>query len=180
MATMRKLLISALLVFVAPVGADELAPAPNVTAPIAGISPVLAQPAAAPLPAQQAADLLIHALSMIGVKYKWGGSSVENGFDCSGFVRHVFQEATGLDLPRNSAGISKLGDTVDPASLVPGDLVFFNTLRRRFSHVAIYIGEGRFVHAPRRGKSVEIADMNDSYWKKRFNGAKRLLQASTD
>ncbi len=122
-------------------------------------------------------SVLMHALSLIGVNYRFGGNSIERGFDCSGFVRHVFAEAVALDLPRNSYAMSRLGRSVDKDQLEPGDLLFYNTLRRQFSHVAIYLGEGRFVHAPSKGKQVEIVDMSDSYWKKRFNGARRLLQA---
>jgi cell wall-associated NlpC family hydrolase len=123
-------------------------------------------------------DLILHALSLIGVRYKFGGNTVE-GFDCSGFVRHLFQASFELDLPRASREISRLGETIDAKSLVPGDLVFYNTLRREFSHVGIYIGEGRFVHAPSRGKSVTIENMSASYWRKRFNGARRLVNEST-
>lgn len=119
--------------------------------------------------------VLMQALSLIGVNYRFGGSSLERGFDCSGFVRYVFAEAINMDLPRNSYAMSRLGVSIDKDQLEPGDLVFYNTLRRQFSHVAIYLGEGRFVHAPSRGKQVEIIDMADSYWKKRFNGARRLL-----
>ena len=120
-------------------------------------------------------NLLIHAISLIGVKYKYGGSSADAGFDCSGFVRHVFAESIAIELPRNSYAMGKLGDSVEKGDLRPGDLVFYNTLRRSFSHVGIYLGEGRFVHAPSRGKSVEIVDMSDQYWKRRFNGARRLV-----
>lgn len=120
-------------------------------------------------------DLLIHAISMIGVQYKLGGDSAQSGFDCSGFVRHVFAQSLSLQLPRSSYAIAKTGEPVEEGELQPGDLVFYNTLRRSFSHVGIYLGEDRFVHSPSRGKRVEIVDMNDSYWKKRFNGARRFV-----
>jgi len=120
-------------------------------------------------------NMLLHALSLIGVKYTFGGNSFDKGFDCSGFVRHVFAETLAIDLPRSSFAISKLGTPVAKDSLLPGDLLFYNTMKRHFSHVAIYLGEGRFVHAPSRGKRVEIVDMADSYWQKRFNGARRLV-----
>ena len=131
--------------------------------------------AANPLSSARLHDLLIHAISLIGVRYKFGGSSAQFGFDCSGFVRHVFGEAVSLELPRSSYAMGKLGLPVEKDELRPGDLVFYNTLFRTFSHVGIYLGEGRFVHAPSRGKSVEIVEMSDNYWKKRFNGARRLL-----
>ena len=133
-------------------------------------------PEALPLkPEAQTSELLMYALSMIGVKYKYGGSSMESGFDCSGFVRHVYGTVTAIDLPRNAQDMSKVGSEVRLADLAPGDLVFYNTLGRRFSHVGIYIGGGRFVHAPSERKSVETVDMNAAYWKRRFNGARRLL-----
>lgn len=130
--------------------------------------------ASAPLPARLP-NLLIHAISMIGVNYKYGGNSAQSGFDCSGFVRHVFAQSLALELPRSSYAMGKLGVRVESEDLQPGDLVFYKTLNRAFSHVGIYLGEGRFVHAPSRGKSVEIVSMSDNYWKKRFNGARRLL-----
>ncbi len=173
-AVMKMLLPTVLLLFTAGACAEEIGPAP------AAAPPVREAQTAEARSTPPVANLLIHALSMIGVQYKFGGNSAESGFDCSGFVRYVFQEAAGLNLPRDSYGMSKLGDTVDLNQLVPGDLLFYNTLRRRFSHVAIYIGEGRFVHAPSRGKSVEIVDMSDRYWKNRFNGARRLLQPATE
>ena len=123
----------------------------------------------------RAGDLVIHALALIGVKYKWGGNDPQAGLDCSGLVSHVFNEVTGIVLPRDSRAMSKVGSSVDKSELKPGDLVFFNTLRRPFSHVGIYIGEDRFVHAPRRGREVEVSELHDGYWKKRFNGARRLL-----
>lgn len=134
----------------------------------------VAVPVTAPL-SDRSQNLLIHAISLIGVKYKYGGSSADAGFDCSGFVRHVFAESAGIELPRNSYAMGKLGESVAKDDLRPGDLVFYNTLRRSFSHVGVYLGEGRFVHAPSRGKSVEIVDMSDQYWKQRFNGARRLI-----
>lgn len=117
------------------------------------------------------------ALSLIGVRYKRGGTSPETGFDCSGFVGHVFREGMGLILPRTSREISKEGQSVKKNELQPGDLVFFNTMRRTFSHVGIYLGEGQFIHAPRSGGKVRIEDMRDSYWAKRYEGARRVSAA---
>ena len=133
------------------------------------------RPLADPPQPDRLQNMLIHAISLIGVRYKFGGSSAQFGFDCSGFVRHVFGESVALELPRSSHAMGKLGLPVEKDDLRPGDLVFYNTLFRAFSHVGIYLGEGRFVHAPSRGKSVEIVEMSDSYWKKRFNGARRLI-----
>ena len=128
--------------------------------------------------ASTAQDLVVRALSFVGVNYRHGGESPETGFDCSGLVRHVFRESLGLVLPRTSRDISRVGETVPPDELQPGDLVFFNTLRRGFSHVGIYLGENRFVHAPATGGEVRIEDMRHRYWVKRFNGARRI--AATD
>ena len=127
-----------------------------------------------PLPAKLQ-ELLIRAISLIGVKYKFGGDSAQTGFDCSGFVSHVFEASLAIELPRSSYAMGRLGTKVESDDLRPGDLVFYNTLHRAFSHVGIYLGEGRFVHAPSRGKSVEIVDMSEKYWKRRFNGARRLI-----
>lgn len=121
-----------------------------------------------------AQDVLLSALSLTGVKYKYGGNSPETGFDCSGFVRYVFQQAANVTLPHGARAISNIGQTISVDQLQPGDLVFFNTLKTAFSHVGIYVGEGRFIHAPSAGGGVRIVDMNDSYWTKRFNGARRL------
>ena len=114
------------------------------------------------------------ALALIGVRYKRGGTSPETGFDCSGFVGHVFREGMGLILPRTSREISKEGQAIRKNELQPGDLVFFNTMRRTFSHVGIYLGEGQFIHSPRTGGKVRIEDMRDSYWAKRYEGARRV------
>ena len=123
---------------------------------------------------ERAGDLAIHALALIGVNYKYGSNSPERGFDCSGLVSHVFKEVAGILLPRNSQSMSKVGEQVEKSELQPGDLVFFNTRHRAFSHVGIYIGEARFVHAPSRGREVEVTDMRDGYWQKRYNGARRV------
>jgi hypothetical protein len=122
----------------------------------------------------RATQLAIEAMSLVGINYRRGGNSPENGVDCSGFVRHVFKEVQGKELPRTSAEISKLGESVDKQDLQPGDLVFFNTLRRAFSHVGIYLGDNKFIHSPSTGGAVRIESMDLSYWKARFNGARRI------
>lgn len=124
---------------------------------------------------QGAQDLAIYALSLIGVDYKYGGNSPETGLDCSGLVRYVFQEVTGVTLPRTSKELARMGDKVAPNDLKPGDLVFFNTRRFPFSHVGIFLGDGRFIHAPSRGHEVEIVTLDGPYWKRRFDGARRLV-----
>ena len=118
--------------------------------------------------------LAIEALSLIGIHYKRGGNNPEHGLDCSGLVRYVFKESNGKELPRTSAEISKVGERVEKEDLQPGDLVFFKTLKHAFSHVGIYLGDNKFVHAPAAGGKVRIESMDLQYWKKRFNGARRI------
>ena len=124
-----------------------------------------------------ASELALSALGMLGVPYKWGGNTAQEGLDCSGFVRAVFGQAAGIALPRRSAEQAQVTHAIPDDQLQPGDLVFFNTLRRQFSHVGIYIGDGRFVHSPRAGAVVRVEDMNTPYWRTRFNGARRVLGA---
>ncbi len=119
-------------------------------------------------------EVIINALSLTGIKYKFGGNSPETGFDCSGFVRYVFHNAANLTLPPTARAISQLGKTVKKDELQPGDLVFFNTLKSAFSHVGIYIGDNKFIHAPSAGKTVRVENMQAGYWSSRFNGAQRL------
>jgi cell wall-associated NlpC family hydrolase len=119
-------------------------------------------------------DVVVQALALLGTPYRYGGSSPATGFDCSGLVRHVFAEAARQELPRRSEEMQRFGQPVARRDLQPGDLVFFNTSRRAFSHVAIYIGEGRFVHAPAGSGVVRIEGLDDRYWAARFDGARRL------
>jgi cell wall-associated NlpC family hydrolase len=121
-------------------------------------------------------DVLMSALALSGTPYKFGGNSPDTGFDCSGFVRYVFSQAANLTLPHGARAISQLGRSIPVDQLQPGDLVFFNTLKQTFSHVGIYLGNGRFIHAPSSGGGVHIVSMDDAYWAKRFNGARRLDQ----
>lgn len=152
-----------------PVRADDEISVPVQEAPAA--------PALAPAPiAEPVESTLDKALDLLGIRYRWGGTTPEGGFDCSGFVRHVFREGLGLDLPRSSREQSKSGEPVAKDQLQPGDLVFFNTMRHAFSHVGIYLGDNLFVHAPRRGGRVRIDDMTGRYWTKRFNGARRVAE----
>ncbi|MDL2339116.1 MAG: C40 family peptidase [Pseudomonadota bacterium] len=123
----------------------------------------------------RASDMVITAMNFLGVPYRRGGSSEEAGFDCSGFTRHIFEMSLGLVLPRrvdDQAGAAGLVE-VKREELRPGDLVFFNTLRRTFSHVGIYVGDGKFIHSPRTGGAVRVEDMRYDYWSQRFTGARR-------
>lgn len=124
---------------------------------------------------EKSQDLLLYALSLNGTAYKYGGNNADSGFDCSGFVVHVFRQAAGLVLPRNARAISQNGAQITKTELKPGDLVFFNTLRRAFSHVGIYLGDNRFIHASSAATGdVMVSDLTEKYWSKRFNGARRL------
>lgn len=152
------------LVLTSAAHADEVPATPTVQA-----TPSLVDRAVA-----HTQDAIDQALDLLGIRYRKGGSSPEAGFDCSGFVGHVFREGMGLILPRSSRELSRTGEEIKKSELQPGDLVFFNTMRRAFSHVGIYLGDNQFVHAPRAGGRVRVEDMNDSYWKKRFNGARRV------
>lgn len=121
-----------------------------------------------------AGQLMQTALGLIGVPYRFGGTSAEVGFDCSGFVRYVYANTVGLVLPRRAVDQARATTPIAKDELRPGDLVFFNTMRHAFSHVGVYLGDGKFIHAPSKGDSVKISDMNDRYWARRFNGARRV------
>lgn len=122
-----------------------------------------------------ASELVRSALQSLGVPYRRGGNSAATGFDCSGFVRATYEQTLGLVLPRRAHEQAAATRKIDRSDLQPGDLVFFNTLKRAYSHVGIYLGEGRFIHAPRTGAQVRVESMNTRYWKARFNGARRAL-----
>lgn len=122
----------------------------------------------------RASELAMRAMGMLGIHYKFGSNSPENGLDCSGLVQYVFKEAWGAKLPRTSAEISQVGERIETKDMQPGDLVFYNTLKRGFSHVGIYLGDNKFIHAPSSGGQVRIESMDLSYWKSRFNGVRRI------
>jgi cell wall-associated NlpC family hydrolase len=121
-------------------------------------------------------DVILHGLKLVGVRYRFGGNDESSGLDCSGFVRLVFKDTIGTQLPRTAFEMSQMGEKIDTSQLKPGDLVFFNTMRRTFSHVGIYLGDNHFLHAPRTGAEVRVENMEDSYWVKRYNGARRIIQ----
>ena len=122
----------------------------------------------------QAAGMVEQAMGLLGVPYRRGGNTESTGFDCSGFVRHLYEKSVGQILPRRAVDQARATEVIERDELKPGDLVFFNTMRRTFSHVGIYVGDGKFIHAPRAGKAVNIDDMRSAYWQKRFNGARRV------
>ncbi len=151
-----------------PSAATPRAPAGNTVAAI----PAPSEPAVAP---SRDSDMLFHALAAAGVDYRRGGKSYQSGFDCSGLVAFVYREAYSLALPHNTQAQSELGEAINLSELLSGDLVFFNTQRKPFSHVGIYIGEGRFIHAPKQGAVVRTEDLRARYWATRFDGARRIV-----
>ena len=122
-----------------------------------------------------ASGMVLSAMNFLGVRYTRGGNSVENGFDCSGFTRHIFEMSVGMVLPHRADEQARLESLIPikQDQLKPGDLVFFNTMKRTFSHVGIYVGEGKFIHSPRVGGAVRVEDMRETYWARRFTGARR-------
>ncbi len=123
---------------------------------------------------ERTTNLISTAVGLMGIPYLRGGNSAETGFDCSGFVRYIYKETIGLVLPRSADQQANTTQKIDRSELKPGDLVFFNTMKRTFSHVGIYLGEGKFIHSPRSGASVRIEDMRIPYWNVRFDGARRV------
>ncbi len=122
----------------------------------------------------KASELVVNAMGFLGVPYRRGGNSVETGFDCSGFVRAIYEQSIGMVLPRRAEQQAAVTQNIDKNELQPGDLVFFNTLKRTFSHVGIYIGDGKFIHSPKPGAEVRVENMGVAYWARRFDGARRV------
>lgn len=137
------------------------------------------EPAAASVPAVNATDgassVAMQSLAYLGTPYRAGGLSPQTGFDCSGLVAYVYREGAGLALPRNTFDLSRLGQPIERAALRPGDLVFYNTQGREYSHVGIYLGEDRFIHAPSSGGEVRVESLRADYWVRRYNGARRVI-----
>jgi cell wall-associated NlpC family hydrolase len=127
-----------------------------------------------------ASDMAVTALGFLGVPYKRGGNNAETGFDCSGFVKAMYEQTLGLILPRKAVQQAAVTQIIDKSDLQPGDLVFFNTMRHAFSHVGIYLGDGKFIHSPKPGAEVRVENMGQSYWRRRFDGARRVLNSAAD
>ncbi|MDQ3287097.1 MAG: C40 family peptidase [Pseudomonadota bacterium] len=120
------------------------------------------------------ASVLQSAMALLGTPYRWGGTTPDNGFDCSGLVKYVFRNALGIELPRVSRDMAKSGELItDRAKLAAGDLVFFGR-RGRVDHVGIYVGEGQFVHAPSTGKDVMVSSLDTGYWSHKYMQARRV------
>ena len=163
-----------LLTFAAALAGCGSLPAPApAREPVATPAPAPA-PEPEPRPSAERAEALLQVLLALGIDYRPGGNSPATGFDCSGLVAHVFREAYGIRLPHNARAQSEAGAPVPQENLQAGDLVFYNTLKRPFSHVGIYIGDGKFVHAPKSGAQVRVESIRGSYWRQRFNGARRI------
>lgn len=120
-------------------------------------------------------EVVMYALGLLDREYRFGGSNPELGIDCSGMVAYVYRNAAGVDLPHNAKEIASLGRSVRRNSVRPGDLVFFNTLGRPFSHVGIYIGDGRFVHASTSSQRVVISRLDNVYFAPRYHDARTLF-----
>ncbi len=123
----------------------------------------------------QTSELVFNAMGFLGVPYRRGGTTAETGFDCSGFVRAIFEQTAGMVLPRRAKEQAAATEVIDKRDLKPGDLVFFNTMKKAFSHVGIYVGDGKFIHSPKPGAEVRVEDMAGSYWVRRFDGARRVV-----
>lgn len=121
-------------------------------------------------------ELTRYARSLLGAPYRYGGNDPDSGFDCSGYVSHVYNHVAGIKLPHNSAQISRYGRFVYRTDLRDGDLVFFNTSHQKYSHVGIYIGNGTFIHSPSSGGSIRIDELNNPYWQRNYNGGRRVIE----
>ena len=149
-------------------------PVPQLDATLSGTTPIPANGHVARISPVASVDMLLTlAFSLRDIRYRYGGASPKAGFDCSGFVRYVFQHALGVILPRNSRAQFHSGTRVARSALRPGDLVFFRTHGRRISHVGIYLDAGRFIHAPSAGESIRVDNLADHYWARHFAGARR-------
>jgi cell wall-associated NlpC family hydrolase len=136
--------------------------------------PALLVASRTPAPRPERSEALLQALLALGVDYRYGGNSPVTGFDCSGLVAHVYQEAWGIRLPHSTKAQSETGVPVSLAELQAGDLVFYDTLKRPYSHVGIYMGDGKFVHAPKSGARVRVESLTSTYWSSRYSGARRI------
>lgn len=134
-----------------------------------------ASPSVAWQAAEKSDEVVMYAMGLMGTDYRFGGNNPESGLDCSGMVSYIYRQAVGLDLPHNAYQIAQLGRKIPVSELRPGDLVFFNTLHRPYSHVGIYIGNGRFIHAPATNGKISISSLKSPYFAKRFDGARSFF-----
>ncbi|MGB0128924.1 MAG: C40 family peptidase [Rhodocyclaceae bacterium] len=120
-------------------------------------------------------EVVMYAFGLIDIDYRFGGSNPESGLDCSGMVSYLYRQVTGARLPHNAAAIAQLARPIERAALQPGDLVFFNTQGKPFSHIAIFVGEDRFVHAPSTNGKIRINRLSERYYAQRFESARTIL-----
>ncbi|WP_060481728.1 C40 family peptidase [Pseudomonas sp. NBRC 111119] len=170
MTTMARFALLSLAALLAACTSRPPAPAPVVVQPRV----VYSQPSASPV----ADDVLIRAIGLVGTPYRWGGNTPDSGFDCSGLIKYVYRDAAGISLPRSTREMIVMqAPTVDAKSLQSGDLVFFATGGgSQVSHAGIYVGDGRFVHAPSTGGTVRLDYLSNSYWARAYLQAKRVIQ----
>lgn len=120
----------------------------------------------------------IAAVGLVGVPYRYGGNTPKGGFDCSGLIAYVYNNSVGIKLPRTIREMSRTGQSIQNQAPAPGDLVFFNTTGESYSHAGIYVGQGRFVHAPSKGGTVRLDRMSSPYWAARYTEARRIVNAA--
>jgi len=120
-------------------------------------------------------NIVLYAFGLIGIDYRFGGSNPASGLDCSGMVRYIYRNAAAIQLPHNAYRMAQMGRKISRAELKPGDLVFFNTLHRPYSHVGIYIGNHRFIHAPHTNGKIEISNLNSPYFSKHYEAARSFF-----
>ncbi len=168
-APMACLLVVALA---AGCGRDDVRPAPPRAEPVGQ----RAWPQVAPADPASANAVLMRAISLVGTPYRYGGNTPEGGFDCSGLVNYVYRDMLDLRLPRTSRDLAAYqGPRIEPQELATADLVFFGS-GGNVTHVGIYVGEGRFVHAPSTGGTVRLDHLDGSYWRRHYSGSKRVLR----
>ncbi|HCA27497.1 MAG TPA: hypothetical protein DEP05_07660 [Betaproteobacteria bacterium] len=120
-------------------------------------------------------NIVLYAFGLIGIDYRFGGGNPASGLDCSGMVRYIYRNAAAINLPHNAYRMARMGRKISRAELKPGDLVFFNTLHRPYSHVGIYIGNHRFIHAPHTNGKIEISNLNSPYFSKHYEAARSFF-----
>jgi cell wall-associated NlpC family hydrolase len=145
------------------------------TAPPQRTTPEMAAPALAPQSRERAAEVVIYALGLMDIDYRFGGKNPESGLDCSGMVSYIYRHALGIELPHNAARIAQIGREIAPDRLAPGDLVFFNTTGKPFSHVGIYLGNDRFIHAPSSNGKIKVSSLKATYYATRLEAARTLF-----
>jgi cell wall-associated NlpC family hydrolase len=130
---------------------------------------------ASPRALKKGSEVVMYAMGLLGVGYRFGGSNPSSGLDCSGMVSYIYRKAVDIDLPHNARAIARLGHKINVSQMIPGDLVFFNTLHRPFSHVGIYIGKGEFIHAPSSNGKIEITRLDNPYFARRLEAARTFF-----